>query len=1275
MSDQPQCKPKWDVARTQAWVLAGTLSTLLTPIFGLAAPPEPAGPPPFEEVCFGDFDDRQGYPTPAELRQTLGRVSGRPGEISETSKRLRMGDRRISYLSGVFRLKPRWKEQTTLRLSLIDPGLFQLHFWRGRQGVTLRYCPPAVNTWGAYRTTRRGSDPRPSTFADWALDCGRYRRAGLGTFEVRYHHGNLVLTRGDLRLLSVPLEGLPTEVYLEGKALVRGILIYRSTGGPRPPPPSPVVLRVPKPAEQIWQTELPEGATFEKLPDGAVELSAGVSAAAGQAGLPIPGPGLYEYIFELEEPDVGTGVFLGSRDGVQLARFAFYRDTTTGRTTFAYLGPHLEATELEFNFDRAMVPYAGKHQWVRLTLGGGVMKCWTTGDGVHWSQSIWSPLAVQGAVQQVGLYCIRTRQKRSIRLRSLEVRRLEALSSLAPEAIQQRVGPFAHAATLEEWDSWVAESRPPDVPPGVWRRACLLRTLAQNPYFSLGGKLIHRLLDEVLSKTDDLPSQLSLLDEAAVLIHGLDPEGSRPFDRHYEQLGLRLLRAGHPDPLGLVSAAVLRTPIWNHDRQNPWPDGLLAHMLLAQAAEDRVTEVEKLLDRLEYWTQPDRLESGRPPWGGEVQHLVDWAEFQLGRRREEARAGRPAAVPPSWRDPLLERLSKEGYNVLAEFQAAIDAGAHRAACQIIATSADPGVAGLLPDAKDHRLLVSLPTAVELAMQRVPALRRAMQEHYGPLGQLRLSKAIADDDPAAATATTLQFCGTTAAAEAHAWLGDCELSSGRSALAVGHYQRALQGVAAEQHAGLHARLRLAGAMEGRDVGEPVKTTVEIGGTRISAAKFEQMVQQIRAANRRPEMADRAEGGSNAVLDRDLHADRYEAKSWAEVGGEGIQRPSNTPERGLDWAARQIAVALTGRQMIVHNQVELAAFDLPTGRRQWTRPQDLTHGQSRWPAVGMRPVVSKTRVVVRRPTDHAAELACFDVRDGKPIWSSQPSDYVASDPLLIGQDLFALTVVKDEGRKLSLQLAEFDFLSGRLRREVPLAEFDDLWEGDLPCRVTEADGRIVVTAAGCVVCCDLGGQVQWIRRQIWIPPPAGHHAGAGKWLQRRHQPPLVADGRVYATQPGVWNVECLDLQTGRLLWRKAVPELTGLLGRIGERLIVETTEGLLAKHCLSGETLWHHDAENRLEAHLCSERLGVVYVRLEPGDDPAQNPHLVLVRLDPASGRTQATAVFNAPQHKEPLFGPLVTDGRRSWGLLASAQHPAKREILELTPLRKGAVFEK
>ncbi len=99
----------------------------------------------------------------------------------------------------------------------------------------------------------------------------------------------------------------------------------------------------------------------------------------------------------------------------------------------------------------------------------------------------------------------------------------------------------------------------------------------------------------------------------------------------------------------------------------------------------------------------------------------------------------PAGVPLRRRQPLLERLSREGYNVLAELEATLQAQAYREACQVISMSMVTEGLGLLPDGEDQRLWTSLPLAIERAMRKHPALRETMQDEFGALAELRVSR--------------------------------------------------------------------------------------------------------------------------------------------------------------------------------------------------------------------------------------------------------------------------------------------------------------------------------------------------------------------------------------------------------------------------------------------------------------------------------------------------------------------------------------------------------
>ena len=620
--------------------------------------------------------------------------------------------------------------------------------------------------------------------------------------------------------------------------------------------------------------------------------------------------------------------------------------------------------------------------------------------------------------------------------------------------------------------------------------------------------------------------------------------------------------------------------------------------------------------------------------------------------------------------PLIEQLSREAYNVLAEFNSALDGKAYREACQILCESADPKTMGLLPDAGDRRLLVSLPVAIDLAMHDVPELRKAMKEHFEPLGQLRLNRAVAAGDAPGVGAVAVQFSGTAAAAEAHRWLGDRQLSSGRFARAIGHYNRALSDTSAARRKDLQARLRLAAALMGEDIDAPIPEKVEIGKSEFSAERFEELLDEIRESRRRTGSGrEPGDDGQTRGSRRCPPPGDYRLRSWARVPGIGVDGPRDMPEHELDWAARQIAVAVDDRQMIVNNQIELVAFDLRDCKPRWLQRQPASKKGPRWPLVPMRPLLVSDRIFVRRLGDEGPELACLDADDGRVWWSTKPAAYVASDPLLVEQDLFALIVDSDAAEKLSLLLAVFDPEAGRVRSQVTLAEFHDFFSGRLPVQATAVDDKIVSTTGGCVLCCDLSGRVQWLRRQSWRRPPGKSYHESRAWLEQVHRPPLVRDGRVYATQPGVWDVECLSLSTGRLVWRTTLPKLLGPAGFVQDRFIVETADGLSALEPHSGKVLWRHKTVDRLQGRLYGSPGGIMYVRVVRSKSADVTPQFVLVWVDPQSGSLRASSRLNTPRDAHPLLGPLVTLGDRQWALYGSGDEPQNRYVLSLIPVEE------
>ena len=394
--------PSLDQLAIRSISAASDGSPLPRPWDEVAQVTEPA--PPFAEVCFGDFTPEQIMRS-SDLRRWVDQVPGQPFKVQENGTS-------PPIFEGLARLLAPWKDDLALRLALYDHHGFKLHLWTGQEGVTLwHYAYPP--TWAAYKTTRVAAEPKPATFALAANDNQMFGRLGAGTLELRHVEGQLVMTRGNVRLLTVPLSAPPQEVYFEGRATVRGITLVRSEGLPAEPTPRPTILRADKPGHLAWTENLPAGAKLNKLEDGAIELTATKTKAPAWSGIALQEPGLYEAIFEIENPQPGAGVFLGDASGPQ-HQLNFFRDSRTSWTSFAFLAPGDNRTESNHDIAQHPVPYALPRQWIRLVLGFGSLKCWTSGDGLHWSRALTplqNPLGFS-SYTHVGLCCVQGDQPR-----------------------------------------------------------------------------------------------------------------------------------------------------------------------------------------------------------------------------------------------------------------------------------------------------------------------------------------------------------------------------------------------------------------------------------------------------------------------------------------------------------------------------------------------------------------------------------------------------------------------------------------------------------------------------------------------------------------------------------------------------------------------------------------------------------------------------------------------------------------------------------------------
>ncbi|HVW37932.1 MAG TPA: hypothetical protein VHB99_11530, partial [Pirellulales bacterium] len=468
------------------------------------------------------------------------------------------------------------------------------------QGFTLERSMLPRPSWAVYRATRRANEVRPQSLALWAADGDRYRRTGQGAVDLRWQGGELILSRGDVPLAVVPCAALPEVVYFEGPAEVNGLAVVAS---------EPLLLDAqraddlpPAPAELTWTSHLPAGAQWNALAAGRGELLAEDTAELSWVATRIADPGLHELVFQLEDPLPGTGIYLGDEAGRPLYQLGFFRDESSEQTCFGFLAPGESRTEAPFNSGQGPVPYAAVRPWLKLSLAGSRLRCWTSGDGRHWSPAIEPLGGVSAGYKTAGLYAVPGGGTRCLRIRHFEAHQLKTLTNLAPAALREQVSSLVDSLAMGDWHDAVVQSCPPDVDSHQWRLACAVELLASGSWPELTAPVLIDLLEATLSDaTLTADERLALLDEAATIFEATEPGRLQAFLACYERLGKALAREGDRQAWSLVRTALLTSPLATPLAFDAQPPSLVGPELAELAAEGDEPAIRALCARVQFY--------------------------------------------------------------------------------------------------------------------------------------------------------------------------------------------------------------------------------------------------------------------------------------------------------------------------------------------------------------------------------------------------------------------------------------------------------------------------------------------------------------------------------------------------------------------------------------------------------------------------------------------------------------------------------------------------
>ncbi|MCA9068496.1 MAG: PQQ-binding-like beta-propeller repeat protein, partial [Planctomycetaceae bacterium] len=946
---------------------------------------------------------------------------------------------------------------------------------------------------------------------------------------------------------------------------------------------------------------------------------------------------------------------------------AFMRERTTKQTIFESSRPSDSHVAVDKNPDRYTVGYFSPGQWLRVVGGFGTFKIWSSGDGIHWGTADNPTINFPTPFTTVGLLVKKTESPRKIVLDHLEVRELSAITSLASQEARKAVPTFGNLSELDfgAWNhkvisSWpVPIEGPPPFPMEDWRRACAIRSLAESPWTSLSSTLVRSLLEEGVEMSRPIAERFRLLDEVSLLYNLRDGGSASAMVGMYERLGAIAAREGHPDPFGFTVTNLQTAPIWTESQLFAVNAGFTRDMLLRHAYSQEWKELSSVAHRTEFLmleSNPRRFYW----WERDERYLLDWAHAVAHQHAPNQTESRADWIPRfsrsrQWQHPLVTQLSKEGYNVMAEFEAALTGEAYEDACRIITSAGRAGMAGLLPDSKDPDLLVSLPRAIAIAMREHPELQQTMRDRFGDVGRVRVREAMTRADVDAVEAATVRFYGTQAAAEAYRWLGNRALASGKFAQAAQAYQEAMPLAENALARDVQNRLRLSASLLGHEVPTEETSSIQIATRTWSGAEFQRMIEELRKTHARAETSTLGDWNTAhlaaLVPPKPGRIQVVPRNQFVGDLGNGSYENRNT-----DWVARQMAVATSGDLMFVSNRFQVVCYQISDGKTRWSRGLAGDQGTvSQWTFLPMQPLVVGDRVFVRRLTKRGPELACLSKETGDVLWNVRPEHHVASDPVFVQNRLLAFVVTIPQSGMLQIELTSFHPESGDVLSQQPILHLRDEWNGHPPCQIMATNGKILCTIGGATLCCDPLGQPQWLQQQPWLPPEVDRYSSV-----QHHQPPIVMNGRVFVTQSSVKDIGCYELATGRELWSQPVSNIVRLVGIAGDRLVVQTEMGLVGFDQTTGTQEWRYPSSDLLYGILCGgDRLICSRVL-----DDSEDGKVCLVWLDAHNGREISQTLLTNLVGKDVRFGPLIEDGERIWALTARGYKEARRDLVEL-----------
>ncbi len=1096
--------------------------------------------------------------------------------------------------------------------------------------------PDDPNAWAIWSTQRAPESVLPGRRILRGTDEGRTHSTALrrsSQIELRYLDGNVLLTRGDVILLTAPMPRAPDEVYLSGSVLIDHLAMLRTYGSPASYKLQTDVVNESAADRLNWTSESGP-VNLPTLSGGSVEVSEDTPR-----GLTFPIDNGQIIVLNVHA-SAGTEITLQNAVGEQLGSLQYFHDQASSDLAIRWntqnaSGPQLSAEATA----QTLIRSVSAQHFVRLLFGCGNVKAWVGVDSTNWVP-VGHPLTgLSESVSRIGLH--RSNEDRSgrIALSDVQYQCLRQINLIRGNiAIPEESGLIG--ADVSNWRRRLLDQQPEDVSSEDWLRACAVDVLTIGCDAEVAEEIFDLLLDAAFAHEESTHTLYSLLHEFSLLTDLWTDESrlNRMVDRFKRVAEYSTSQHDNHEAFSEFCHVLMSMPLWTQHQIPIAALPLVRQELLQSVYSERWNTVQRLCQRLRFF----EMLQGEP--------LIEWAVGLAVQLQPELASGRLPVFPEKWRHPLNHRSDKEQYNLVADFDAAVSALALDDAMRLTESIANSIEESVVRSQSDPRLFISPRTAIESARANVPSFKERIDQDLLPAALLRLRQSILKCDASGVELAAVRYPATGVAEEAYAWLGDRALSSGRFRLALKYFQQA-QEAAGPQNDGEHAtRIALAVAMLGGNNDLPESSPAHINGRVVE--EFNSLLDEMRTREI-------------------IHADRFLQldNGRSRLSGLGsVPRNITLAKRGhIDNltqpdAADLLAVSCDENCVFVNSGNHITALDRRNGERIWTSSVKST-SDSRSPVlVSMRPLIAGDLLFARLHDTTGPLLVCLNKESGERKWSRQssPNEVFVSDPMLNNGSLYSLVATRPDQGGAILRIVQVDPDNGRFIQDHTLVQLQDSWWQHKSCRVTPQPRSFIACPGGVIINTEYSGAVRWIRSQTVVPADVDASRTA-----QYFDPPLVDSGRMYVVQPGVPVVDCIEKIGGKLKWRVVLPTVRRLAGISHGRLIVITDHDIRSLDCNDGSVVWKRTCMRPVRWVNCSDDSAVVYCQTLAVPDSKGLHVPELIWLDQVTGQVLHRRSIDVAPDLQVVVSPIFTIDDRAWAFIGRSSDTSRLDLFEFT----------